>query len=152
MTICINLSDAKDTAIRIGVAAVVTAGMAAGSSCTAKAEIPPGFEDDPLTVVRVFNDDVNARMTDAAVDLIDDDAVFIDQTGHTFSGKTNVGGWLQERVKRNERYEFCDLWVSGDRVIWTERVFTADSLRVEKNEAIVQRGRITLFRLLQGAK
>lgn len=152
MTTSRNLSDASEWSIRIGMTAVIVATMAAVSACTAKTEIPPGFENDPLTVIRVFDNDVDAGLVDAALDLIDDNVEFIDQTGQAFSGKSQVRSWLQQQTKEDDKSELCDLWLSGDKVVWTERVLIGEAVSTAKREAIVERGKIKLLKVLQDAK
>ncbi len=152
MTTKTDLSDAGDWIIRIGVTAVIVAMITAVSACTPKTEIPPGFENDPLTVVRVFDDDVDAGLIDAALELIDDNVEFIDQTGRAFSGKSEVRSWLQEQADQDDESELSDLWLSGDKVVWAERVSNNGEMSTAKREAIVEQGKIKLFRILQEAR
>ncbi len=104
--------------------------------------MPRGFEEDPLTVVRVFNDAMNAKMIDAALGLVDDDVIFIDASGQSHNGKTSVRNWMEVQARQNEKSEFVDLWISGNTVTWTVRIHSGDSIQMEKSEAVVLRGKI----------
>jgi hypothetical protein len=145
MKIITGPSSAKDRTIRFWttlVIVVIVMALAVVTARTAEIEMPEGFEEDPLTVVRVFNDARNAKMIDPSLSLIDDDVEFVDQSGQAFSGKTPIRKWLQERARQEDQSELCDLWVSGDTVVWTERVLDDGAVHMTKSAAVVERGKI----------
>lgn len=148
MTILAHATEARTWAIRSGVTTVIVMTMFAVSARPSKIEMPHGFEEDPLTVVRIFNDNVNAKMIDGALGLVDDNVIFIDATGQAHDGKAFVRNWMQAEVQENDKSEISDLWISGNTVTWTARISSGDPLELETSEAVVQNGKIKSLKVL----
>ena len=150
MTMSAKPSEVRNWVIRLTVTTVIVMTLIADSSCTAGIIMPKGYEEDPLTVVRVFSDALNAKMIDTALGLVDDEVVFIDATGQARNGKTSVRNWMETQARQNENSELVDLWIAGNTVTWTARIHAGDSIGMGKSEALVLRGKIKSLKVLSG--
>lgn len=128
---------------------VVLVLMLATTALPARAETPISIAPvestilaiaDPLTLLRMFCDFLRAGQIDAAVNLLADDVVLIETTGQSTAGKDAVRAWLS-RLDFDE-VELCDIWLYGNQIAWTVRVYHADAEKIGSGRALIENGKI----------
>jgi hypothetical protein len=81
---------------------------------------------DPESVVKSWNDALNAGDVDAALEYLDDNAVVTivpppaGMSG-VFSGKEQIRGWYEGNAALNGTNEFVEITVNGDNVSWISK-------------------------------
>lgn len=131
----------RQTVMPTMVALTVSALTACG---TALPKIPQEFERDPLTIVRVLNEAMNAHQFDIALDFFDDEVIFTDAAGKTANGKASVRVWMQSRSHQHS--DLCDVWLSGNTITWMTRAHEDGTVRHDKIEAVLRDGKIKSMR------
>lgn len=95
---------------------------------------------DPLTLLRMFCDFLRAGQIDAAVNLLADDVVLIESNGQAMIGKESVRAWLSRLDF--DQVELCDIWLYGNQIAWTVRVYQADAEKIGSGRALIENGKI----------
>ena len=127
---------------------LVALAVSAVSACAPKsANFENRSEQDPLTTVRVLIDALNTRQLSVASGVLAEDVVFIDSRGETQTGKASLNNWMQARSA--EPSELCDIWLSGEKIAWTERMGDRGNSRLVKNEAVVRGGKIKSLKWIE---
>jgi hypothetical protein len=101
-------------AIVAGVACLVTSGVLV-SLATAQAT------SDPVAVITAYETARNQRDLDLALSYFADDAT-LTQRNTTFAGRDDIRRFLEGFSNRARFNTISDRQVSGNRVVWTERV------------------------------
>ena len=87
-------------------------------------------ETDPAAVLSALADALNAGDVDGMMELVADDAVLTfvpDLTGGgPISGKEQIRAWYESLVATNTRVEPSNLQTAGDKVTWSNKVWTDD--------------------------
>lgn len=106
---------------------------------------PESLTQDPLWVIRKFNDSLNSRNVDVALALFADPVLFKDSAGQIITDRDSLRGWLQTEAVQNDQSEFSDISLMGSTVTWAVRVFRGDSVYQSQNTAVVQGGKFVAF-------
>lgn len=112
-------------------------------------------ETDPAAVLSALADALNAGDVDGMMELVADDAVLTfvpDLTGAgPISGREQIRAWYESLVATNTRVEPSNLQTAGDKVTWSNKVWTDDfrALGIAPveftAEGIVQGGKIKSY-------
>ena len=132
---------------------VLHAGLAIGILAMALAfPAPSAFADSPddeldsLTAVRVLTDMLAAHDFAPAIDLFDEDLVFV-ESPQAIGGKEKALAWLD--ATDYDDIELCDVWLNDEFVTWTVRVYDIDAIRIEIASAVVYGGKIIALKALR---
>lgn len=132
---------------------ILQAGLAIGILAMALAfPAPSAFADSPddeldsLTAVRVLTDMLAAHDYAPAIDLFDEDLVFV-KSPQAIGGKDEALAWLDSTDYAD--IELCDVWLDDEFVTWTVRVYEIDTIKIEIASAVVYGGKIIALKALR---
>ncbi len=132
---------------------VLHAGLAIGILAMALAfPAPSVFADSPddeldsLTAVRMLTDMLAAHDFAPAIDLFDEDLVFV-ESPQAIGGKEKALAWLD--ATDYDDIELCDVWLDDEFVTWTVRVYEIDAIKIEIASAVVYGGKIIALKALR---
>lgn len=132
-----------------GIWTVVVIVLITTSSLSACAETPrevsavhPATSEiiDPLTILRMFCEFLQAGQIDAAVNLLADDVVLTASDGEATVGRAAARAWLSRLDFSG--IELCDIWLAGDQIAWTAREYSGDVWSLWSAWATIQNGKI----------
>lgn len=105
---------------------------------------------DPAAVMDAYTAAINAHDVEAALALVDDNAVY-DRSVGAFQGKEEIRGFIEGLIARNVSVELIgERQVDGERVSWTSRVRLDDPDNpggpqleaINDSESVVRGGKI----------
>jgi SnoaL-like protein len=114
-------------------------------------EASAALADDPLWVIRTFNDRLNERNVEASQSLLAQDVTFTDDADQVSVGRASMRRWLQFQVCCQAQSEISDIWFSGDTVMWISRVHSESASFSSQNAAVIRRGKIVAFTIRRSA-
>ncbi len=100
------------------------------------------LKQDPLWVVRTFNDALNSRKVDAALARFAERAVFVDASGRSSTDRDTLARWLHSQICENAQSELSDIWMNAGSVTFTTRVHRGDAILQSEYHVEIDGGKI----------